>query len=807
MNIAIVAPSPMPFVMGGAENLWLGLQRYINEETAHHCELFKMPSHEKSLIEIIDSYREVSVLDLNIYDKLITGKYPAWMVQHHNHAIYMLHKLRGLYDTYHFFKEPTDFEFAGKPLLELQNLMCEIKLSSKKSNQDIRPLFDFLDDFLKNNIDAHAARLPGPFSRNIIHYIDEFALNPSRISTYSAISNTVRSRADYFPVGAKVGVTYPPPRLEGFDCKGDEFLFTSSRLDNSKRIGLLIQAMGHVRSNIKLMIGGTGPDEVRLREMANGDARIVFLGYLSDKQLLDYYANALCVPFVPYDEDYGLITIEAMRSGKPVITTIDSGGVTEFVVNRETGFVVAPNPEEIAKAMDYMSSHRDEARTMGRSARRLVKDITWSKVAEQLIGTHVSCNSTKPISRFIDNRPKMRMVVAVTFPIYPPRGGGQSRIYNLYREWTRYFDIEIISLTGCGEEFFSGEISPGLTEIRIPKSIEHQKIEETYSRMVDWVPVTDIVAGRAINATPDYSEKLRVACSRADIVVASHPYFVELLRTCAPNVPLWFEAHNVEYKLKKNILPPTDGANSLLEMVFSDEARAWREAQVVYACSDADLQELTSLYGLTTAKSIVVPNGFATDEVKFVNGTMRADLKENVGLGGKSTILFMGSWHGPNLDAVEKILSYAAATPSLTYLIVGSAGLKFATHISQSNVKFLGVVDEKEKQVLLSAADLAINPMVAGSGSNLKMLDYFAAGVPVMSTRFGARGINVDPSIHYIFSEIDDFIFNITKFFVQPKFDEIDRMCNSAARLVSLDYSWAAIAESAYRELVKFNVK
>lgn len=144
------------------------------------------------------------------------------------------------------------------------------------------------------------------------------------------------------------------------------------------------------------------------------------------------------------------------------------------------------------------------------------------------------------------------MVVAVTFPIYPPRGGGQSRIFNLYREWARYFDITIVSLTGCNEPAFAGEIALGLVEVRIPKTLAHQNIEDEYSRSVDSMPVTDIVASSTvcIHATPDYLERLKIACADADIVVASHPYLVRPLRI-SPACPLWFEAQDVEFVLKK----------------------------------------------------------------------------------------------------------------------------------------------------------------------------------------------------------------------------------------------------------------
>ena len=82
--------------------------------------------------------------------------------------------------------------------------------------------------------------------------------------------------------------------------------------------------MRHVTADVPLKIGGTGPDGDRIRELAGRDHRVEFLGSLSDAQLVEVYADALAVPVVPRNEELGLVTLEAMRSGKPVITSRDS---------------------------------------------------------------------------------------------------------------------------------------------------------------------------------------------------------------------------------------------------------------------------------------------------------------------------------------------------------------------------------------------------------------------------------------------------------------------------------------------------
>ena len=108
MKIAIVAPSSMPFGIGGAEKLWLGLQHNINKLTRHQCELIKIPVRENSFWDLLESYQRFYQMNLNHFDLVLSGKYPAWMVPHPNHRIYMAHCLRGLYDTYKTMRLPRD---------------------------------------------------------------------------------------------------------------------------------------------------------------------------------------------------------------------------------------------------------------------------------------------------------------------------------------------------------------------------------------------------------------------------------------------------------------------------------------------------------------------------------------------------------------------------------------------------------------------------------------------------------------------------------------------------------------------------
>ena len=90
----------------------------------------------------------------------------------------------------------------------------------------------------------------------------------------------------------------------------------------------------------------------------------------------------------PHDEDYGFTTLEAFFAGKPVITTSDAGGVLEFVEEGATGFVVAPEPEEIAARIDDLYGDRAACERLGVEGRTRVRErVTWAKAIKALTAT------------------------------------------------------------------------------------------------------------------------------------------------------------------------------------------------------------------------------------------------------------------------------------------------------------------------------------------------------------------------------------------------------------------------------------
>lgn len=775
MKIAIVAPSPVPFTIGGAEKLWWGMLQHLNQYSGVQVELIKVPSPEGSFWDLMESYRTFSELDLAHFDRVISTKYPAWMVQHPDHHCYLQHRLRGLYDTYHFSGCPEVFTTNDPALLPLNRFMDK----AYPTHADLPEFWCLLAD-ARNAAPADAFAFPGALTRKIVHFLDSIALSKESIKRFSAISHNVKNRKDYFPAGVDVTVSHHPSDISGLSAESYDHFFTISRLDHPKRIALLVEAFMKTKGDVEFRIAGTGPEEENLKALAASDPRIKFLGRITDAQVIEEYNKARCVPFIPYDEDYGLITIEAMQAGKPVITAEDSGGSNEFVQNGINGYSVPTHADALAEAMQHLIDDPALAQTMGEKAAETVAYISWDNTLKLFLETEAPVEQAKV-------RPKV--VVALNFSIWPPMGGGQSRVYALYREIARAADVTIVAQ---GERASKKQLLPGFVEVLVPKSDAQVHADHALDLELN-ASVADIAVINNYRQSPQYVQVLREECRDADLVIASHPYLYYAVRDVYEG-PLWYEAHNVERDMKEAVIgAETEQARHYLDVVAQAEGRCSEDAERIMVCSETDAERLAELYGIDVDKCMMVPNGVPLAMRHYQSHDARNALKAKVGLGERFVTLFMGSWHGPNIEAVEAIIDLAKQVPDCDFMIFGSVCNHEVCAELPENVYPLGMLEERDKAVWMSSADVALNPMLSGSGTNLKMLDYSAAGLPIITTPFGNRGLDYCARTEVYEGELSAFPDLIRQVRAEP--ERAAKAAEKAYVRTQQHFDWAVIAE------------
>jgi glycosyltransferase involved in cell wall biosynthesis len=334
MKIAVIAVASKTGEKGGAERFFEGLVHALRISGVD-TDLVNLISDESSFDTIKETLLNFYDLDLSAYDGVISTKAPSYFVRHNNHICYLVHTMRAFYDMFE-----KEFPYPTPEVLEQRKFIT--------------------------TLDAAVLAYPGV----------------KRIFT---IGNTVSNRLQQYN-NLKSEVLHPALSFDKFKSgEYKNYLFMPGRLHRWKRVSLVLKAMKYVKKPIILKIAGIGEDEEELRTIAGKDKRIEFLGRVSDTELINLYADALAVPFVPFNEDYGYITLEAFKSEKPVITCLDSGEPAFFVKDNINGFTCEPNPKIIAKKIEYLFDNHQAARTMGANGLQSINHITWGNVAKKLL--------------------------------------------------------------------------------------------------------------------------------------------------------------------------------------------------------------------------------------------------------------------------------------------------------------------------------------------------------------------------------------------------------------------------------------
>ena len=174
--------------------------------------------------------------------------------------------------------------------------------------------------------------------------------------------------------------------------RGDEIVCVC-RMESHKRQHLLIEAMRHVHSGVRLRLCGVASaasylDELRALAAPLAGRVMIENRWVTEEEKAAALGSSLAAAYVPYDEDsYGYPTIEAAHARRATVTVADAGGVAEFVRDGVNGLVAAPQPEAIAAAFDRLFLDRTLAASLGAAAEAMIAErgIAWDQVIARLL--------------------------------------------------------------------------------------------------------------------------------------------------------------------------------------------------------------------------------------------------------------------------------------------------------------------------------------------------------------------------------------------------------------------------------------
>lgn len=348
MRVAVLHPQTA-FVRGGAETHAEALVRALRA-AGHEADLVQIAGKwypPSQLAHQMAVWRSFDITESNglKVDAVIGLKFPGYLAQHERKIVWLIHQHR------------TAYELWDHPV--------------------------YAD--LKRQDD-------GPKVRDMVWEADRVALGEAkRVFTNAKnvrdrLWESLRIPAEplYHPSHVAEALLDAPSGPYG------DYLLFPSRMESLKRQALVIDAMRHTTSHVRLVLVGRGPDEPQLREQVVnlGVAdKVTFEIGVSDERLLQLYREALGVYFGPFDEDYGYVTIEGFAASRPVVTLTDSGGPLEFVRDGETGLVRPPEAKAIAEAFDRLARDRAGAQRMGGVGNAMVRAEVprWPDIVARLL--------------------------------------------------------------------------------------------------------------------------------------------------------------------------------------------------------------------------------------------------------------------------------------------------------------------------------------------------------------------------------------------------------------------------------------
>ena len=502
---------------------------------------------------------------------------------------------------------------------------------------------------------------------------------------------------------------------------------------------------------------------------------------------------------------------------------------------------------------------------------------------------------------------KIKILVLDNQIINNPESGGPLRIYNLFGNLSSDFEVTYLGVSGWQylpknkkkiKENFYEQIIPLSKIFIVFNNLLHNTLKS--------IPTFDLSCAYFLFLTPSFKKVLKKEAKNADIIITSHPWFINYISSYKNKIKI-YDSHNCEYALYKSFMKKTLLNKFFLKILKNVEKKACNNTNLTLACSNGDKNSFISLYKTNPNKIKIIPNPISIENIKTVNTKQKKSIRKKHGLVNKKTVIFIGSYFMPNIEAFNFIFNYLSKKlKNFTFLIVGDVNrvylenlpkqieysyniqnsanlgfgwfdlekwghqgfnvrwtkkefnffindknitelefkyrslkkifgyfkinnksigkIKFHTGVEfkkvkipikpqekieghiilnrlnkslffdvrdvgiaiksisyvsngenkyidltktivdetlPDNVKLYGKVSTTDLNELLNISNIAINPVIHGSGHNIKMLDYMSFNIPIVTTPVGARGLDIKNNPGVRISNLRDFEKNI----------------------------------------------
>ncbi|MGC8912670.1 MAG: glycosyltransferase [Thermoplasmata archaeon] len=311
-----------------------------------------------------------------------------------------------------------------------------------------------------------------------------------------------------------------------------------------------------------------------------------------------------------------------------------------------------------------------------------------------------------------------------------PKIGFALHVHNLAKWLGKKHEVTVLSFGGMITKKQITALEKNVKIIEIPDLFSLLLGGLTYKLFRK--PTLDYFLSLSARHNSSFKELFNKIVATSDVVIFEGCWHAPVLRFVSAGKMVIYNAHNIEFALKKQVYTDFFTKRLLLERVYKIEKEMVQRADYIFALSPADKINLVETYHISPEK-IIVNYTFAVDVPGRDYDRRNASPK---------TVAFIGSTYFANIEAARFINeNLAGKLPDYEFHIIGKAGNHIA--LPRRNVHIHGYVSKKEKDKILQQCGIAIAPIFHGGGICGKIIEYMAYGLPVICTPLAFKGLGV----------------------------------------------------------------
>lgn len=404
---------------------------------------------------------------------------------------------------------------------------------------------------------------------------------------------------------------------------------------------------------------------------------------------------------------------------------------------------------------------------------------------------------------------KKKVLMIIPFEnIYPPKNGGMHRCFHVFHQLSKYCDLTVVTHSGKEDLLAAVANYPAIANATVYSTRDQKAPKDIFSLLP--ARIGDALKYRFITKnlsrdTDSFFLKLYPILKNLlsghsfDYIILENlqlTYYATWLKKLNSGAAIFFNAYNVESTLAERNKNKTAAQQKEADEILRLETNLYQIVDGIFCCSQLDLDLFTQMNQNKIKLGYVLPNG--VDTTMFSHSI-------NISPGQLRNILFCGSLdYEPNKTGLLWFYKNVwpivmQQLPGALLFVVGRGNKQDYEALQQDpGVQFIGEVEEVISWY--RKCNVAIAPLLNGSGTRFKILEAMSLGNPVVTTRIGIEGIEATNKIHAMIA--DDAVEFANQIIALSTHPDMSALISSNARqLVEAKYSWDNIGESLIRFL------